>query len=97
MPIEDITEEHDGQRVSTKGTVEVPVDISNTGEVSQAGQPGLRQRLKVKLDDVSKGVEEMSVKLKRKVSRCTQEAMVCIDVRVTVAIRYVHDSRRCCV
>lgn len=57
-------------RAETKGTVEVPVKISDDGSVAQSGQPGLRQRLKVKMDDVSKGVEEMSVKLKRKVCLC---------------------------
>lgn len=50
-------------------TLQVPVTVDRSGTVTAPiGTPGLRQRFKMKMDDVSKEMEEMSVKLKRKVS-----------------------------
>ena len=54
-------------RTEAQGDEPVVTGTTSTSTAGSSGSGALRQRFKLNIDDISKEVEELSVKLKRKV------------------------------
>jgi hypothetical protein len=77
-------------KVTTEAVDDEPTVTGTTSTSSTGSGPGtLRQRFKLTVDDISKEVEELSVKLKRKVRYLYFDEMVLMS-RVMVTTRSAH-------
>lgn len=74
-------------KVTTEAEGDEPTVTGTTSTSSTGSGPGtLRQRFKLTVDDISKEVEELSVKLKRKVRYLYYDGMILMN-RVMGTIR----------
>lgn len=78
-------------KVTTEAEDDEPVvtGTTSTSTTSASGPGTLRQRFKLTVDDISKEVEELSVKLKRKVCHSTWVGVHGLCDRVMVITRSV--------